>query len=125
LIFVRKEYKIIKIIDEYRVLINAGSNDDLSIGQHLEVFKLGQEIFDPETNESLGTLDSIKSNLVVTTVYEKMCICENRNKANPFDGLSAVFGNSRSRLPVDPTSITGGLSDDDKIVIGDLVRKSL
>ena len=54
--------KIAKIISTKQIVVNAGSNDGLEVGDKLEIIdKFGDEpIVDPDTGESLGTLDLIK-----------------------------------------------------------------
>ncbi len=73
-----RKYKIAKIIDEYQVVVNAGSNDLIHDDDCLEVYQPGQEVTDPDTGESLGTLDFVKAKLRVVNVFPKMCVCENR-----------------------------------------------
>lgn len=121
-------YKIIKIISDSEILINAGANEKLEKGTSLEIFIIGEEIFDPDTNESLGTLDTVKANVEVDTVYPKMALCKNIEYAtrNVFDAFSAAIDVKKTkRLNVDSTEISGGLSNDFTIRIGDSVRKSL
>lgn len=118
-----KIYKVIKVINEYQIVINAGKNKDIQKGQTLEIFVPGEEIHDPETNELLGSLDFIKAYLNVKDVFDKMCICENKdNSLNVLAGLSLL--NNSQRLNVDSKEISGGISGDSRIKIGDLVRKS-
>ena len=70
-----RKYKIAKIIDEYQVVVNAGSNDLIHDDDCLEVYQPGQEVTDPDTGESLGTLDFVKAKLRVVNVFPKMCVC--------------------------------------------------
>ena len=44
-----RKYKIAKIIDEYQVVVNAGSNDLIHDDDCLEVYQPGQEVTDPDT----------------------------------------------------------------------------
>lgn len=118
-------YKVIKIINEYKLVINAGKNRFIEQGDTLEIFVPGEEIFDPETKESLGSLDFIKAYLVVKDVFDKMCVCENKIISSTLPTLSITeLFNQPARLNVDSLDISGGLSGDSKIKIGDLVRKS-
>ncbi|WP_054767291.1 hypothetical protein [Lysinibacillus parviboronicapiens] len=115
-------YKVIKIINEYQIVVNVGKNKGISKGQTLEIFVPGEEIIDPDTGESLGALDFIKSYLIVKDVFDKMCICE--NKENLMSTVSFASLQVRQRLNVDSKEISGGLTGNSKIQIGDLVRKS-
>ena len=117
--------KIVKIIDEYRVVVNLGSAS-VKDNQFLEVYQPGQEVTDPETGEALGTLDFIKAKLRVVDVFPKMCVCENKEtrQKSLLMGLAQSF-NYEGKLPlnVQATDISGGYDGvDKKIKVGDLVR---
>lgn len=51
--------KIIKIIDEYKLVINKGSKDGVSMSNEFLVYYNMEELFDAETGESLGFLEII------------------------------------------------------------------
>lgn len=119
-------YKIVKIIDEYAVVVNAGSNSFIKENDTLEVYQPGQEVTDPETGESLGTLDFVKAKLRVTDVFPKMCVCENRERERKSIISIAQSFTYEEKLPlnVQTTDISGGYEGiDRKIKVGDLVRK--
>lgn len=119
-------YKIVKIISEYKVVVNAGSNCSIEENDILEVYQPGQEVLDPETGDSLGTLDFIKAKLRVIDVLPKMCICENRDtrQSSIIDLVQNFSREERLPLNVKTTDISGGYEGiDKKIKVGDLVRK--
>lgn len=125
-------YKIIKIIDDTKVLINAGYRDKITKNDILEIYLIGEEVVDPETKVILGTLDLIKATITPIIIYEKMSICvntetETNNTAflQVASSLGRIYGSSSTnkRLNVDTTQITGGLKSAEKIKIGDTVRK--
>ncbi|MBC1499349.1 hypothetical protein HB943_01950 [Listeria weihenstephanensis] len=126
------EAKIIKIIDQKRVVINAGSNSQIKKGDLLTVLdEVGEEVTDPETGHHLGRLDIYKAQLEVEIVYAKMAICI--NAAAPFSaknigaiGSSFLSGSYRPDLNVDLDQATGGYytsKDTPPIKIGDTVSK--
>lgn len=120
-------YKIVKIIDEYKVVVNAGGNDFIREGTIFEVYEPGAEVIDPDTKESLGTLDFIKAKLRVVDVFPKMCVCENREtkKVSKFliTALDAMTYEQNVPLNVQTTDISGGYEGvSPKIKVGDLVR---
>ena len=51
--------KVIKIIDEYNIVINKGTADGITSNARFLVYRLGEELFDPDTNESLGVLEIV------------------------------------------------------------------
>ncbi|EHA1005932.1 hypothetical protein ACV3RX_01335 [Clostridium perfringens] len=120
-------YKVIKIIDDIRVLINAGTKNSITKDSVFEIYLTGSEIKDPDAGEILGTLDTIKATVKPTVIYEKMCICTNaeynpNNIVAAFSGLNSINSQPIKRLNVDTSEISGGLKDNDPIKIGDKVR---
>ena len=70
-------YKIATILNDYKVVINAGSESGVCAGQKYLVFCLSDdEILDPDTGKSLGYLEIVKGTGVITHVQEKMATLE-------------------------------------------------
>lgn len=95
--------EVIKILNQYAVLIDYGSKDGAVKGDKVRIFVKGNEIYNNK-NEFLGTLDIIKDELEITTVYEHFSICEKIKRTsktiqrNPFEiqGLSALIKKSET-----------------------------
>lgn len=51
--------KVIKVIDEYKLVINRGSNDGVTMRDRYLIYRLGEQMFDPDTHEDLGTLEIV------------------------------------------------------------------
>ena len=108
------------------MVVNAGSNSYINEDDTLEVYQPGQEVTDPDTGESLGTLDFVKAKLRVVDVFPKMCVCENRDREKKSIISLAQSLTYEEKLPlnVQTTDISGGYEGiDKKIKVGDLVRK--
>lgn len=119
-----KIYKVIKIVDDETLVINAGYNDGIETGDKFEIYSTGEEIKDPDTNETLGTLDLVKEKVEAIDVFPKMCICRHNTIVNFMNTVSYELARIKTKpLNVDSTQISGGLSNDDVIKIGDKVRK--
>lgn len=124
-----KKNKVIKIINDTSLVINVGSIDSVKNGDEFEIFQPGCEVLDPETNESLGTLDYVKATVRVKNAFPKMSVCVNtQTKSEPlFPPTMNVFSAAREviqTLPIAPEDISGGYENVDKTIrIGDLVRK--
>ena len=128
----RDIFKVIKIIDDKRILIDAGSMDSINRGAQLEIFVKGKSVKNPETGEDLGALDPIKAYVTVTNVYPKMAVCMNSETVPPSGKLAEAMGYDKywklnwepQRLNITSKEISGGwLSDDEeKIRVGDTVR---
>ncbi len=123
--FLKKDFKIAKIVDEYSIVINAGSSVGVNQGDIFEIFAPGLEILDPDTNEFLGYLDYIKGKVVAKTVFEKMSVCTNQDVASSIiENFSTALEGKPAELNVDSMQISGGYElIQKKIRVGDYVRK--
>lgn len=134
--------KIAKIIDTQSIVINAGINENIKIGDEFQIIgSKGAKVTDPDTGNELGTLDAIKGRVVITQVYAKMAIAESKTyrkkpanllgiSGDPNDQTSAMmekifYGPEVHReLNVDMNEITGGYEENnDPIRVGDIVEK--
>lgn len=73
--------KIASIIDDYRVVINAGKNDGIAVGHRFLIYKIGKEIFDPDDpKKSLGHIEIIKGKGEVIHVQDRMATLQTTEK---------------------------------------------
>jgi hypothetical protein len=61
-------------VREGQVYVNAGSESGIQAGDILEVFRVGEELVDPETGLNLGQIEEKLGQLEVTSVEEKFSI---------------------------------------------------
>jgi hypothetical protein len=67
------EAKVIKIIDDYTVVLNKGKKDNMNEGDKYIVFYYGaDDIIDEETKENLGKIEYIIGKGIITHVQENM-----------------------------------------------------
>jgi len=94
--------KVAKIVDEYTVVINKGSDAGVKAGQRFLIFAFGEDIIDPDTGESLGKLEIVKGTGRVTHCQSAMATVSSdmttsarrtiRRKANPaFRGILSAM----------------------------------
>lgn len=82
--------EVIKILDQFAILIDYGSRDGAIKGDKVRVFIKGKEVYDNK-GEFLGTLDIIKDELEIVEVYEYFSVCEKIERTsktivrNPFE----------------------------------------
>ena len=122
----QKIFKVVKIPSNSSVVINGGLNYHLNEGDKLEVFVRGEDVYDPETNENLGTLDYVKANLEIVQVLPRMSVCKNASthtrskfRTDPFARRIEV----RNALNLNESEITGEFAQQDSVIrIGDTVR---
>lgn len=134
-------FKVIKIIDEYSLVINGGLNDDISLGDKIEIYLEGEEIKDPFNEDKiLGTLDYIKETLEITEVYLSFAVCKKLVTEKIYHpsameraftpALSSLSGKTETKttvakIEVDEEQMTGRKTGESTIRIGDLVRVTL
>nr|DAS09297.1 MAG TPA: hypothetical protein [Caudoviricetes sp.] len=121
----QKNFKVVRILDEYRIVVNAGIKDGVSSKTtYFDITGALDEIYDPETQELLGTIDGVKASVYPSDIYEKMCICKAQRVFTPMD-LSPTLGlleqalmGKPEKLPVDKSQISNPEAYT-PIVIGD------
>ena len=106
------KYRVIKIISDTKILVNAGANQEIKEGDILTIRGKDEEIIDPFSYEILGYLPVTKAQVRVDVVYEKMCICK------PTQALKFEVARLNVEVPFQTCT-----EDDDVIRIGDFVVK--
>ena len=51
--------RVVKVLDEYKLVINKGTQDGVVSSDRFLIYQLGEELIDPDTNESLGILEIV------------------------------------------------------------------
>ena len=75
-----KIYKVIKVINSTQIVINAGKEKIKQFDKFL-VYSLDEELFDPDTNESLGQLETVKGTAEPLHIQDKLTTLQ----SNKFD----------------------------------------
>lgn len=76
---------VAKVLDDYKLVLNIGSYDDVVMGQRFLIYGLSDdEIIDPITHESLGRLELVRGIGLVIYVQSKMCIIKSDSTLSPF-----------------------------------------
>lgn len=74
--------RVVEVLeDDDRVVLNRGSRDGIKVGLRFLVFGHGQEMRDPETGESLGVLEIVRGEGVITHVQEKISTLSSARKS--------------------------------------------
>jgi hypothetical protein len=69
------EGKIAKIIGNNEVVINRGQGNGVRQGMLFEIFTPeGEEVWDPDTGETLGTVEDIKARAEITEVKDRLSV---------------------------------------------------
>ncbi len=133
------EGKIVRILDEYNVVINAGRRQGVHEGVPFVIFVTGEdEVKDPDTGEGLGKLETVKGYVSAVHVQEGLSVCtiepltkggvEGGAKTQTQTLSGAMMAESleyrsggEHRLNVNPSQVSG-LARGGPISIGDQVR---
>ena len=126
------EGKVAKIMDEYTVVINRGSEHGVEEDMRFVIYEPGDEIKDPDTDKSLGKFEHVKAKVEVTNVSEKFSTAktyETHTMTMPAlqEAIVRVTGQTmRNELPLDEET-RAGLPERKKtlVKIRDLVRQVL
>lgn len=121
-----KQIKVIKILDEFTLLINIGkSSGKIDIDDRIIIYEEGPEIKDID-GTSLGNFEFVKATLLVTNVQQDFSIAKHSIKTQALSPTN-IFGggrySSKGVLPLDASAkITPITPKNEAILIGDLVK---
>jgi hypothetical protein len=65
--------KLVRITDEYSVVMNRGEEHDVEVGQKFLLVGMGEVITDPDTGDELEQLEIVRGKVEVTHVQNKIC----------------------------------------------------
>ena len=68
------EGKIIKIIDDWHIIINVGLNNGVKENMNFAIYEVGDMIIDPDTNEELELLDMVRHNFRIIHVQDQIAV---------------------------------------------------
>lgn len=124
--------RVIRILSSNELLINIGINQGAKEGQLFEIYEVGEEIFDPTTRKSLGTLDYIKAEVEIVTLYENFSSVQSRDHYTEkvTSGVMSAFADKTREvhkirvhtLPVSEAEIKERIIHNPEIIVGDLVK---
>jgi hypothetical protein len=100
---------VAKVLDEYTLVINRGSNQGVKEGQRFLIYELSnEEVKDPATEESLGYLEIVKGIGKVTHVQDRLSTLVSVEEAQgerriikrrtPFSSISFLGGGSEEEI---------------------------
>lgn len=95
--------RVVEVLDAYRIVINRGTRHRVDNGDEFLLYRLGKEIIDPETGESLGLLEVPKGTGEVVHVQENMATVRSNTFHAPtrrvIRNSSLTFGNEEEIVP--------------------------
>ncbi|BBA51680.1 hypothetical protein FV113G1_20300 [Fusobacterium varium] len=119
--------RVIKIVDQYSVLIDAGKMDGIKKEDKIRIFNEGDEIFDLD-GKSLGKIEILKDELQVEIVYDKFSLCQKiqTRQSGPIMSLNSYLSTKKEKIKIevlDKDIESLAYSTDEPIKKGDLAKK--
>ena len=97
--------KVARVIDDYTLVINRGSENGAALGDRVLIYAIGEEIEDPDTGESLGALELVRGTGKVTHLQPKMATVGSDMEVPPRrvitrgPGITSLFQTATETLP--------------------------
>jgi hypothetical protein len=116
--------KVARIISDKEVILNIGSVDGVAEDMEFVVYVEGDHIFDPETKEDLGPIETVKSRVTIVHVMERMSRAETSTYEIKIDDDFydyERFETRHYRLDVESSDLEP-LEEDYTVRIGDSVK---
>lgn len=83
------EGKVAKVLGNNEVVLNRGREHGVRHGMVFEIFTPeGDEVWDPDTGETLGTVEDVKAKAEVTEVKERLSVAKLQAGENPFGAMN-------------------------------------
>lgn len=83
------EGKVAKVLGNNEVVLNRGREHGVRHGMVFEIFAPeGDEVWDPDTGETLGTVEDVKAKAEVTEVKEWLSVAKLQAGENPFGAMN-------------------------------------
>ena len=142
------EGKVAKILGNNEIVINRGRGQGVRQGMLFEIFAPeGEEVWDPDTGETLGTVEDVKAKAEVTEIKDRLAVARLQNAQDtPFGGAVNIgemqenlqrmfgqmfgddvqvrgFGTSSGDDPDLESMLGGPLQDLSQVQVGDAVRE--
>lgn len=123
--------KIVKILDQYRVIINLGYKSGIKKDMIFIIYSEGEEIKDPDTDEVLGKIEYLKGKIKPIHIQDNFSIMETAEKEASvgFSGIIDLLASSKITYVRKPLQIENKELKENNVEklirIGDLVREDI
>lgn len=120
------ECKVIAILDKYTILIDYGRSDGASLKDLVRVVQKGPAVV--YDGLEYGTLDNIKAELTIKTIYNNFSLCKNSKTSNVImknfsQSMLSFYDTQHEELNVNEKEIENLKAPNDKTInLGDLVE---
>lgn len=118
--------KVVRVLDDYTIVINRGTKDGVTKSDRYIIYNLGDEIIEPDTNESLGRLELVCGEGKPSHIQENLTTLEtakfevSKSKViRKNGGWASLVGGTEEEI-IDPQEIKIAFKD---VIIGSLVKQ--
>ncbi len=87
---------VAKVVDEYTLVLNRGSNHGVKDGARFLIYGLGEDILDPETKEPLGRLEIVRGIGMVIHTQDTMCTVQSAKTRRPSPTIKTIKKDHRN-----------------------------
>lgn len=100
--------KVARILNSRELAINVGTNDGVVVGMHFDILdQKGEDIIDPDTGETLGSIDRPKIRVQIVKVHERLSVASTYKKREiNVGGRGVNLGSGLSDLFMPPKFVT-------------------
>lgn len=95
----KKEYKVIGILDKKKIIINYGSKDNASKKDIIRIIDKGPEVI--YDGKSYGSYDNVKAELKINEMYPEFSVCSNTittSKNSAINSLTQRINNMNNMM---------------------------
>jgi hypothetical protein len=117
------DIRVIKVIDQYKIVINKGTETGISKNQNFLIYSVDDEpLIDPVTNENLGYLENVKGRGTVLHLQPKAATLISASFTKPSEIVKTQkdrfnFTTSITREPIEAERLPF-----ENVEVGDLVK---
>lgn len=118
------QMKVIRILSDSRIIVNAGSLAGVCPGMKLAIYDNSDILIDPDTKETLGLIYADKATMVPEVIDEQFSICllDSTVRGQDVLGFNMIAKSLEVRPPVNPEQIDPIGHKSKEINVGDSVR---
>lgn len=113
--------QVIRILNNHTVIVNLGSNNDISIGATFLIYEYLGNLIAPD-GDNLGPLEYVKAKVEVVRCEQLYSICQTEKVYSNALTLSPLLENKHYTFPVDQEEISPMSPTDRNVHVGDPVK---
>lgn len=91
-------FNVIEIVNEKTIIVDCGRIAGVEGGDKLRILERGEKVYNPTTEENLGSLDLIKTTVEIVSLYEKFSLCQRINRDQTMNTMLNPLSNFQKNL---------------------------